>query len=64
RQHQAFGHGPHQCLGQNLARLELQVVFGTLYRRVPTLRLAADVQELAFDHTGTTYGVTSLPVAW
>ncbi|GAB2939402.1 cytochrome P450 [Streptomyces mayteni] len=64
RQHQAFGHGPHQCLGQNLARLELQVVFGTLYRRVPTLRLAAEVEELAFDHTGTTYGVKSLPVAW
>ncbi|MEW1724468.1 cytochrome P450 [Streptomyces sp. NPDC093109] len=64
RMHQAFGYGPHQCLGQNLARLELQVVYSTLYRRIPTLRLAAAVEELEFDHTGTTYGVQSLPVAW
>ncbi|MEV7869055.1 cytochrome P450 [Streptomyces sp. NPDC088124] len=64
RQHQAFGYGPHQCLGQNLARLELQVVYGTLYRRIPTLRLDAEIAELEFDHTGTTYGVHSLPVTW
>jgi cytochrome P450 len=64
RQHNAFGYGPHQCLGQSLARLELQVVYGTLYRRVPTLRLAARVEELEFDHSGTTYGVASLPVTW
>ncbi|MFE7278309.1 cytochrome P450 [Streptomyces sp. NPDC057623] len=64
RIHQAFGYGPHQCLGQNLARLELQVAYGTLYRRIPTLRLAADIADLEFDHTGTTYGVRSLPVAW
>jgi cytochrome P450 len=64
RQRQAFGHGPHQCLGRNLARLELQVVHGTLYRRIPTLRLAAPVEQLVFDHTGTTYGVACLPVSW
>ncbi|MCI3245761.1 MULTISPECIES: cytochrome P450 [Streptomyces] len=64
RIHQAFGYGPHQCLGQNLARLELQVAYGALYRRIPTLRLAADLADLEFDHTGTTYGVKSLPVAW
>ncbi|MET7850851.1 cytochrome P450 [Streptomyces avermitilis] len=64
RHHQAFGYGPHQCLGQSLARLELQVVYGTLYRRVPTLRLAAPIDRLAFHHTGTTYGVRCLPVTW
>ncbi|MEV7426386.1 MULTISPECIES: cytochrome P450 [unclassified Streptomyces] len=64
RQHQAFGYGPHQCLGQNLARLELQVVYSTLYRRIPTMRLAADLADLEFDHVGTTYGVHSLPVSW
>ncbi|MBV1938487.1 cytochrome P450 [Streptomyces sp. BV286] len=64
RKHNAFGYGPHQCLGQSLARLELQVVYGTLFRRVPALRLAVPVEELRFDHTGTTYGVDSLPVAW
>jgi cytochrome P450 len=64
RTHQAFGYGPHQCLGQSLARLELQVVYGTLYRRIPTLRLAAPIEQLAFNHTGTTYGVRCLPVTW
>lgn len=64
RIHNAFGYGPHQCLGQSLARLELQVVYGTLYRRIPTLSLAAALDELEFDHTGTTYGVRSLPVTW
>lgn len=37
RHHVAFGYGAHQCLGQSLARVELQVVYGTLYRRIPTL---------------------------
>jgi cytochrome P450 len=64
RQHNAFGYGPHQCLGQNLARLELQVVYSTLYRRVPTLRPAAPIDRLTFNHTGTAYGVRCLPVTW
>ena len=40
RHHVAFGYGVHQCLGQPLARVELQVVYSTLYRRIPTLALA------------------------
>lgn len=35
RQHVAFGKGPHVCLGSWLARLELQVVLGTILRRFP-----------------------------
>ncbi|MGP3960989.1 cytochrome P450 [Nonomuraea sp. 3N208] len=64
RQHLAFGFGPHQCLGQNLARLELQIVFDTLFRRIPTLRLAAPVEELAFKTDAVIYGAYELPVAW
>ncbi|WP_194903821.1 cytochrome P450 [Catenulispora rubra] len=64
RHHVAFGWGPHQCLGQQLARIELQVVYGTLYRRVPTLRLAVSRDELEFRGDSLAYGVYELPVAW
>ncbi|MFF5979112.1 cytochrome P450 [Streptomyces olindensis] len=64
RRHIAFGFGVHQCLGQPLARMELQVVYGTLYRRIPTLRLAAPVESLPFKHDGSVYGVYELPVTW
>ncbi len=64
RRHVAFGFGVHQCLGQPLARMELQVVYSTLYRRIPTLRLAAEVDSLPFKHDGSIYGVYCLPVAW
>jgi len=64
RHHVAFGFGVHQCLGQPLARLELQVVYGTLYRRIPSLRLAVDPAGLPFKHDGFVYGVYELPVTW
>jgi cytochrome P450 len=64
RHHVAFGYGVHQCLGQPLARVELQVVYGTLYRRIPTLRLATDLEKLPFKHDGLVYGVYELPVTW
>ncbi|MGW5645638.1 cytochrome P450 [Saccharopolyspora sp. NPDC003752] len=64
RHHVAFGFGVHQCLGQPLARMELQVVYSTLYRRIPTLRLAEDLAQIPFKHDGSVYGVYRLPVTW
>ncbi|WP_405056121.1 cytochrome P450 [Kribbella sp. NBC_01505] len=64
RRHIAFGFGVHQCLGQPLARMELQVVYGTLYRRIPTLRRAVELDDIPFKHDGGVYGVYSLPVTW
>jgi cytochrome P450 len=64
RHHVAFGFGPHQCLGQNLARMELQIVLDTLFRRVPTLRLAVDVADLPFKDDANIYGLHRLPVTW
>ncbi|MFK4544343.1 cytochrome P450 [Streptomyces tendae] len=64
RRHVAFGHGAHQCLGQTLARIELQVVFGTLHRRIPTLEVAAQLRKLPFKHDALIYGVHELPVTW
>jgi cytochrome P450 len=64
RNHIAFGYGAHQCLGQNLARVELQVVFDTLFARVPTLRVAVPMSELPFKDDASVYGLHSLPVSW
>ena len=64
RRHVAFGFGVHQCLGQPLARMELQVVYSTLYRRIPTLRRATDLDKIPFKHDGSVYGVHELLVAW
>lgn len=64
RRHVAFGFGIHQCLGQPLARLELQVVYGTLYQRIPSLALAVDIADVPFKHDGNVYGVYELPVTW
>ncbi|MDQ7803773.1 cytochrome P450 [Amycolatopsis sp. A133] len=64
RHHVAFGFGPHQCLGQNLARMELQIVFDTLFRRIPQLALAAPVDDLPFKDDANIYGLYRLPVTW
>lgn len=64
RRHVAFGFGVHQCLGQPLARIELQCVYSTLYKRIPTLKLATSIDQLEFKHDGIVYGVYALPVTW
>lgn len=64
RNHHAFGYGTHQCVGQQLARVELQVVFSTIFKRVPTLRLATTLDQIEFKHDRLAYGVYQLPVAW
>ncbi|MEV5989677.1 cytochrome P450 [Streptomyces sp. NPDC052051] len=63
RGHVAFGFGPHQCLGQNLARAELDITYRTLFDRVPTLRLAHPVADLAFKDASV-YGLQRLDVTW
>lgn len=60
----AFGYGRHQCVGQQLARAEMQIVFRTLFRRVPTLELAAALEDIPFKHDRLAYGVYELPVTW
>ncbi|MFK8844439.1 cytochrome P450 [Streptomyces sp. Ac-502] len=63
--HLAFGHGVHQCLGQQLARVEMRVAFPALVNRFPTLRLAVPAEEVGLrPETADIYGVKRLPVAW
>lgn len=60
----AFGYGRHQCVGQQLARAELQIVYRTLLRRIPTLTLAVPVADIPFKDDRLAYGVYELPVTW
>lgn len=62
--HVAFGFGIHQCLGQILARVELQVVLPLLLKRLPNLRIAAREGEIRFKDDMQIYGLHNLPVAW
>ncbi|MCA1217791.1 cytochrome P450 [Streptomyces sp. 8L] len=64
RNHMAFSHGIHQCMGQNLARVELDVVFTTLFRRLPNLRLATEFTDLPFKFRALAWGLHELPVVW
>jgi cytochrome P450 len=60
----AFGYGRHSCVGQQLARMELQITLPTLFRRIPTLKLAVPRDELPFKHDALSYGLYELPVTW
>lgn len=60
----ALGHGPHHCLGSALAHVELQVALGTLFRRIPALRLAVPTTELSFKDNENLVGLHTLPVTW
>ncbi|MFI9838790.1 cytochrome P450 [Nonomuraea sp. NPDC051941] len=64
RLHVTFGYGVHQCLGQPLARMELQVAYPALLRRIPTLTLTAELEQIPFKHDGFVYGAYELPVTW
>jgi cytochrome P450 len=62
--HLTFGHGVHQCLGQQLARAEMRIAYPALLRRFPGLRLAVPPEEVPMRGNMSIYGVHRLPVTW
>ncbi len=58
--HLAFGHGVHFCLGAALARLEAQVVFEELLRRLPDWQL--DTDAVTWIHSSSVRGPATLPI--
>ena len=64
RKHLGFGHGLHHCIGADLARLEMQIVWTTLFQRIPTLRLAKPFNEIRRKEGAVIYGLWELPITW
>jgi len=62
--HLAFGYGMHMCLGAPLARLEGEIAFSTLLRRMPELRLNTSREAIAWHGALNVRGLVSLPVAF
>lgn len=62
-EHVAFGFGTHFCMGANLARLELRVIFEELLDRLPEIRLASP-HEPSYRPANFVSGYESLPVRW
>ncbi|MFD0591746.1 cytochrome P450 [Catellatospora coxensis] len=63
RNHLTFGFGIHQCIGQNLARVEVEIALRALFTRIPTLRLAVPMEQIAV-RQGLVFGLAELPVTW
>lgn len=64
RKHLGFGHGLHHCIGADLARLEMQIVWTRLFQRIPTLRLATPFLDIPRKEGAVIYGLWELPVTW
>lgn len=64
RHHLSFGHGVHRCIGQWLARAEIQAALSAVAREIPTLRLAVPFEQIRFRENSFIGGVEELPVTW
>ena len=62
--HLAFGHGVHMCLGAPLARMEGDIAFTTLLKRMPNLRLSVPRENVTWHFMLSSQGLSSLPVAF
>jgi cytochrome P450 len=62
--HLAFGFGTHGCIGQLLARAELQIAFTSLLARLPGLALAVPEAEIEYKSDFFVYGPHRLPITW
>jgi cytochrome P450 len=60
KRHFAFGLGPHLCLGNHLARVEMRIALEEWHARIPDYELDGN----AGAYAGVVMGVTSLPLRW
>jgi len=58
-EHMTFGKGPHNCLGSNLARLEMRIMFETLLPRLASIEPAGDIVRIRSNFVN---GIKRFPV--
>lgn len=58
-----FGFGNHRCLGQNYARIEFEIIFNTVLRRMPDIRVDVDAAK-QYDNCGIVVGWETLPATF
>jgi cytochrome P450 len=63
-QHVTFGFGAHTCLGQHLARAEMQIMLSELLNRFSTLELVERPEDLRWNDESFVYRMATLPVRW
>lgn len=64
RSHLGFGHGLHHCIGADLARVEMEIVWSSLFQRFPNLRLGSPMSEIPVKDAAIIFGLWKLPVTW
>jgi cytochrome P450 RapN len=62
--HLTFAHGPHHCMGAHLARLEVKLTMETLLRRVPTLQLDVNAEDIEWSSTSMLRSPRALALRW
>jgi cytochrome P450 len=60
--HNTFGNGPHRCIGEHLARMELRVFFEEWFGQMPQVRV--DPATRPWSHGGSVEGMSSLELIW
>jgi len=64
RLHVTFGWGIHQCIGQQIVRMELGALYDTLFKRLPDMELAVPFETLEFKKLMMVHGLLGLPIKW
>lgn len=59
-----FGYGDHRCVAEWLARAEMEIVFSTLFQRLPNLKLAVPIEDVSYSPADRDVGITELPITW
>jgi len=62
RKHVAFSTGPHTCVGNILARLEMRIITEEWIRRIPRFALAGNSQ--THWHTGGVFAISGFEIVW